>query len=161
MLEDKLKSPLSKTAKYLWTPWSMLILREFMLFNGRRRFDELRESLGVSRNVLTNRLSDMVENKVLVKVLIEKDGRRMAYELTQKGWELRVMMLSLHQWATRWYDGPDAYQIYYVDDENGEIIPEITIRAADGRILDPANLKAVPKNSQSKSYLEKFKTIQK
>lgn len=161
MLEDKFKSPLSKTAKYLWNPWSMLILRELMIFDGRRRFDELRESLGISRNVLTDRLKEMVKNEVLAKVLIEKNGKRMAYELTPKGWELRVTMLSLHQWSMRWYDGPDDYQISYVDDVNHEVIPEIDIKAADGRTLDPSTLLTVPKNAPIKHYLEKFKNKDK
>lgn len=151
MLEDRLKSPLSKTAKYLWNPWSMLILRELMLFDGRRRFDELRDALGISRNVLANRLKEMVKNGVLAKVLVEKDGKRMGYELTKKGWELRITMLSLQQWSMRWYNGPDDYQISYIDDVNHEVIPEIIIKAADGRTLDPATLKTIPRRQVTDS----------
>jgi len=39
--------------------WTLLIIRDAFL--GLRRFDEFRESLGIARNVLTDRLNRLVE----------------------------------------------------------------------------------------------------
>ena len=39
--------------------WTLLIIRDAIL--GRRRFDQFQESLGIARNVLTDRLNRLVE----------------------------------------------------------------------------------------------------
>ena len=39
--------------------WTLLIIRDAFL--GLRRFDEFQESLGIARNVLTDRLNRLVE----------------------------------------------------------------------------------------------------
>ncbi len=46
--------------------WSMLILRD--VFLGVSRFDEFHERLGISRNILNQRLNRLVVAGVLVKV---------------------------------------------------------------------------------------------
>ena len=43
--------------------WTLLIIRDAFL--GRRRFDEFQESLGISRNVLTERLGRLVGEGIL------------------------------------------------------------------------------------------------
>jgi len=48
--------------------WSMLILRD--VFLGVHRFDDFQSRLGISRNVLNQRLSHLVDAGVLVKVPI-------------------------------------------------------------------------------------------
>ncbi len=52
--------------------WTLLIIRD--VFLGRHRFDELQESLGIARNVLTDRLNRLVEQGILKRVLYS-DGR--------------------------------------------------------------------------------------
>ena len=43
--------------------WTMLIVRD--LFMGVRRFDDFQERLGISRNVLTERLNKLVEQGIV------------------------------------------------------------------------------------------------
>ena len=43
--------------------WTLLIIRDAFL--GLRRFDEFQESLGIARNVLTDRLKLLVEAGIL------------------------------------------------------------------------------------------------
>jgi DNA-binding HxlR family transcriptional regulator len=46
--------------------WTLLIVRDAFL--GLRRFDEFQESLGIARNVLTDRLNRLVEEGILERV---------------------------------------------------------------------------------------------
>src|SRR5579864_4228664 len=46
--------------------WSMLILRD--VFLGVTRFDDFQQRLGISRNILNQRLNHLVETDVLEKV---------------------------------------------------------------------------------------------
>jgi DNA-binding HxlR family transcriptional regulator len=46
--------------------WTLLIIRDAFL--GRRRFEEFQESLGIARNVLTDRLNRLVDERILERV---------------------------------------------------------------------------------------------
>jgi DNA-binding HxlR family transcriptional regulator len=51
--------------------WTLLIIRDLLL--GLHRFDELQESLGIARNVLTDRLNRLVDS-VLEQVSMRRPG---------------------------------------------------------------------------------------
>ena len=54
--------------------WTLLIIRDVLL--GLHRFDELPESLGIARNVLTDRLNRLVDEGVLERVLYSERPKR-------------------------------------------------------------------------------------
>jgi DNA-binding HxlR family transcriptional regulator len=62
--------------------WSLLIVRD--VFLGLRRFEELQQSLGIARNVLTDRLNRLVEEGVLERVRYSERPERFEYRLTRK-----------------------------------------------------------------------------
>jgi DNA-binding HxlR family transcriptional regulator len=77
--------------------WTLLIVRDAFL--GRRRFDEFQESLGVARNVLTDRLNRLVEEGIFEKVLYSERPERFEYRLTPKGRDLNLALTALRQWG--------------------------------------------------------------
>jgi DNA-binding HxlR family transcriptional regulator len=80
--------------------WTLLIVRDAFL--GRRRFDEFQASLGVSRNVLTERLNRLVDEGILERVPYQDRPRRYEYRLTQKGRDLHLALTGLRQWGDRY-----------------------------------------------------------
>jgi len=80
--------------------WTLLIVRDAFL--GRRRFDEFRESLGISRNVLTDRLNRLVEEEILDRVLYQEHPARYEYRLTPKGLDLHLALTGLRQWGDKY-----------------------------------------------------------
>src|SRR5579863_10655158 len=66
--------------------WSMLIIRDAFL--GVTRFDQFQERLGISRNVLNQRLARLVDSGVLAKVPYSRHPPRYDYRLTEKGRDL-------------------------------------------------------------------------
>src|SRR4026209_1400181 len=77
--------------------WTLLIIRDVLL--GLRRFDQLQESLGIARNVLTDRLNRLVDEGVLERVLYSERPERYEYQLTQKGLDLNIALTALRQWG--------------------------------------------------------------
>ena len=57
-------------------PWVMLVLRQ--AFSGVRRFEQFRDQLGVAENVLSKRLSTMVDAGLLRRVPY-RDRRRIRH----------------------------------------------------------------------------------
>src|SRR4051794_16149111 len=80
--------------------WTLLIVRDAFL--GLRRFDQFQESLGIARNVLTDRLNRLVEEGILERVRYSERPERYEYRLTPKGVELNVALTSLRQWGDKY-----------------------------------------------------------
>lgn len=112
--------------------WSFMILRA--AFNGVRHFDEFAETLGIARNILSNRLSKLVEVGILAREPCADDRRRIEYRLTEKGTDLLPAMLALRQWGERWELGCPS-TLVLCDERDGRPIAPIDIRAHDGRRL--------------------------
>ena len=80
--------------------WTLLIIRDAFL--GRRRFEEFQESLGIARNVLTDRLNRLVDEGVLERVLYNERPERFEYRLTAKGRDLQIALAGLRQWGDKY-----------------------------------------------------------
>ncbi len=77
--------------------WTLLIIRDAFL--GRHRFDEFRESLGIARNVLADRLGRLVDEGILERVRYSERPERHEYHLTSKGRDLQLALAGLRQWG--------------------------------------------------------------
>jgi DNA-binding HxlR family transcriptional regulator len=80
--------------------WSPLILRDVAY--GVRRFRDLQDDLGVSANVLTDRLESLVSEGLLEPRLYQERPARHEYHLTEKGLDLVPALLALMRWGDRW-----------------------------------------------------------
>lgn len=136
----------------------MLILREFMIFGGTRRFEQLYGALGISRNVLTKRLRRLLELNLIKKAPIFENSRRMEYKLRRKAWELSPVMLALHVWAERWSDDDYEAEIEFLDIYKNQQLAKAVVRSQDGKELEPEEIKVEPKTENAKQYLEKYKS---
>ena len=84
--------------------WTLLILRD--LFIGIRRFDDLVDSLGVTRTVLARRLAHLVAEGVVERRPYQQRPERFEYLPTPKGEELLGVLALLLQWGDRHYPHP-------------------------------------------------------
>jgi DNA-binding HxlR family transcriptional regulator len=109
--------------------WTMLIIRDLLL--GLHRFDELQESLGIARNVLTDRLNRLVDEGVLERVLYSERPERYEYHLTKKGLDLNIALTALRQWG---------------DEYISEQPPRLQLRKTDKK---PVVAAIVPKGTKS------------
>ncbi len=91
--------------------WSPLIVRD--LFIGVRRFDELVDDLGISRNLLTDRLRALVEHGVVQTRQYGVHSRRVEYLLTESGRELATVLMALTAWGDRWHTPPHGQPIRF------------------------------------------------
>lgn len=80
--------------------WTPLILRNVAY--GIRRFGEIQEDLGISANVLTDRLEALSRQGLLEARVYQERPQRHEYHLTEKGAELIPALLALMQWGDRW-----------------------------------------------------------
>lgn len=95
---------ISRALEVVGERWTMLVLRDVVL--GRHRFDELVESVGVTRTVLSRRLRDLVDEGVLDRTAYQQRPQRFAYHLTDKGRALMPVIAHLLWWGDTYY--PEA-----------------------------------------------------
>src|SRR5882724_1989011 len=80
--------------------WTWLIIRDAFL--GLTKFIEFERSLGIARNVLTDRLNRLVEDGIFERVLYQERPARYEYRLTQKGSDLFTALNALRQWGDQY-----------------------------------------------------------
>jgi DNA-binding HxlR family transcriptional regulator len=80
--------------------WTPLILRDVAY--GIGRFREIQEDLGISANVLADRLERLVAEGLLQTRVYQQRPERHEYRLTDKGLDLVPALLALMQWGDRW-----------------------------------------------------------
>ena len=98
--------------------WSMLIVRD--VFLGVRRFDDLQARLGISRNILTTRLTSLVEAGVWRRCPTGGPLRH-EYRLTEKGDDLWPVLTAMREWGDRWATS-DGAPLELVHDACGEVM---------------------------------------
>ncbi|BBY05774.1 winged helix-turn-helix transcriptional regulator [Mycobacterium noviomagense] len=86
--------------------WTPLIIRDLAL--GLERFDDLAANLGISRNLLTNRLKGLVEANIVERVRYSERPPRDRYRLTAAGRDLVPILIALTAWGDRWAAPPDG-----------------------------------------------------
>ena len=80
--------------------WTWLIIRDAFL--GLTRFGDFQKSLGIARNVLTDRLNRLVDEGILERVPYQERPPRHDYRLTQKGADLFTALNALRQWGDQY-----------------------------------------------------------
>jgi DNA-binding HxlR family transcriptional regulator len=97
---------IARSSAVLGERWVWVILRQS--FNGARRFEDFHRGIGLARNVLSERLTNLVEHGILERRPYA--GRPMRnfheYRLTDKGRALFPVYAALMQWGNEWTDLP-------------------------------------------------------
>ena len=122
--------------------WTLLVIRE--VFLGRRNFTDIQQTLGVARNILSDRLATLVDEGVLDKRPDASDGRRSEYHLTEKGTELLPLLVMLMQWGDRWADDGLGPPLLLIDRGTGEVVDPALVDTRTGQAIDVSQLRARP-----------------
>jgi len=120
--------------------WSMLIIRD--VFLGVTRFDQFQERLGISRNILNQRLARLVDEGVLDKVAYSEHPPRFDYRLTTKGRDLWPVLTALRQWGDK-YAAPNGPPLKVVHKECGKVSQAVMTCSACGGRLSARDVRVV------------------
>jgi DNA-binding HxlR family transcriptional regulator len=131
-----LSCPLPGAVDVIGERWAFLILRGAL--NGLKHFEEFQAGLGIARNILSDRLSKLVDGGILERRLDPSDKRRVIYSLTSKGEDLLPVVLALRQWGEKW--GYGTMKVVLADKRDRKPVRKICVLAHDGRELDLSDL---------------------
>ena len=93
--------PVERTVNVVGGKWTLLILRD--LFEGTRRFGELRASLtGISPKTLTDKLRELEQAGIIKRKIYPEVPPRVEYSLTDIGASLKPVLDAMHKWGTKY-----------------------------------------------------------
>lgn len=107
-----MECPVARSLERVGEWWSILILRDAIY--GMTRFDEFQKNLAIAPNILTRRLTALVEAGLLEKRLYCEKPPRYEYILTPRGRDFRPILLSLQAWGNRHF-APEGASVMLVD----------------------------------------------
>jgi DNA-binding HxlR family transcriptional regulator len=118
--------------------WSLLIIREAVM--GSTRFDEFHERIGIARNILTSRLTMLVENGILTRNKSPENARVHLYVLTPRGRDLLPVLAAIMQWGDRWIHADTGAPIVLLDRKSGAAIQPLQLKTKSGATVTADNL---------------------
>jgi DNA-binding HxlR family transcriptional regulator len=119
--------------------WSMLIIRDAFL--GVTRFDQFQERLGISRNILNQRLARLVEEGILDKVPYSEHPPRYDYRLTAIGRDLWPVLTAMRQWGDK-HAAPDGPPLELVHKACGKVSQAVMTCSVCGERLTARDVRA-------------------
>ena len=131
---ESMNCPVARAVDVLGDSWNVLILRE--AFYGRSRFDEFIAELGIPSNTLTRRLQEMVDGGLLEKKLYSEHPPRYQYVMTERGRDLRPVLLTLMAWGNK-HAMPKQQPARMFDTETGEPVELALVDARTGKVIGP------------------------
>ena len=133
---------IARALEVLGDRWTLLVLRD--AFKRVRRFEDFQRTLGVARNVLTDRLNRLVEEGILMRVPYQERPARFEYRLTEKGLDLWPIIVTLLQWGDRYYAGEEGPPVVIRHRECGGAVTTHLTCDVCGAELGPRDVTAEP-----------------
>jgi DNA-binding HxlR family transcriptional regulator len=101
MKVEFLSCPVQTSLKVLGREWAFLVLTSVAMFRANRFNDMLRAMPGLSKRLLTMRLSELERAGFIVRA----ESRRgyVRWELTAKGADVVPILLTMVQFGAKWY----------------------------------------------------------
>ena len=90
--------PMPDIAQLIGGKWKLIIL-QILIFQGMKRFGELRKAIaGITQTMLTNQLRALERDGLVTREVYAEVPPRVEYSATQRALDLEPMFLAMHAW---------------------------------------------------------------
>ncbi|WP_336217061.1 winged helix-turn-helix transcriptional regulator [Nonomuraea sp. LPB2021202275-12-8] len=135
---------IERTLDIVGEKWTFLVLRE--AFAGVRRFADMQAVTGAPRQVLSARLTRLVDEGLLRKEPYREPGQRQRdeYRLTDKGRDLYPLLVALMHWGDRYLAGEDGPPVLLTHRDCGAPVEQY-FRCTEGHeVAGPREVSPLP-----------------
>jgi DNA-binding HxlR family transcriptional regulator len=113
--------------------WSLLILRD--LGHGLSHFDEIQKNLLIAPGVLSKRLSTLVQEGLVKKVLYQDNPPRAKYVLTRSGEDFLPVLAVIMVWGNK-HSSPKGLDTQLVDRATLKRVDPIVVDARTNKPIE-------------------------
>ena len=132
--------PIARTLDRTGDGWSLMILRD--AFQGLTRFDEFEKSLGIAPNILSKRLTGLVEAGLLERRLYSTRPPRYEYVPTAMGRDFQPVMIALMAFGNRHF-ATEGVASQWIEAASGQVAEPIVVDRRTGRRIDDGSFRYV------------------
>lgn len=93
--------PLNAALEIFGDKWTLLIIRDILFYDKMNFKDLIQSSEGISTNILSRRLKMLQDAGILEKQSSSTSKRMIDYSLTQKGKDLKPVLLVISSWSEK------------------------------------------------------------
>ena len=129
----KMACPIARSLERVGEWWSILIIRDAL--HGFRRFDEFQKSLNIAPNILTRRLSALVDAGLLERRRYSERPPRYEYILTERGRDFRPVIVAMFAWGNRHF-APEGASVLLVDKKTKAPVDPVLVDRKSGKPLN-------------------------
>lgn len=134
--------PIAEFLNIFGDAWTLMVIRE--AFYGATRFSEMQRNTGIAKNLLSDRLSMLVDEGVLYREDVGERGSRFAYKLTEKGRSLVPIFVTIVQWTNENLYSSGEEPVLLVERSSGKPLKRMTPSNARGKELKWGDISAAP-----------------
>lgn len=104
---DQMRSvcPIANVLDLVGDKWSLLIVRDMLLFDRHRYGDFLAADEGITTNILADRLKRLEQYGIIEKTPYQHNPVRNEYHLTDKGRDLEPIIMEMVNWGLKHVSG--------------------------------------------------------
>ena len=125
--------PVEASLGVLGRKWALLVLRDIALFRAQRFNEMLRVTRGLTKRILSLRLSELEREGFIVRA--ERGRRYTRWEITPKGRDVLPVLMTLVQFGAKWH----ADRVFV--DQRSRPLTEIFDERYVRRVLTPIPLR--------------------
>lgn len=135
---------IARSLEPLGEKWSLLIVRQ--AFRGDTRFSQFQSSLGVSRDILADRLTTLTAFGIFDRRPYKADGERERdeYVLTEAGQALGPVLAALTEWGDRFRPFETGPTAEFTEIATGQRVHQAFV-TEDGRIVGQSEVRSILK----------------
>jgi DNA-binding HxlR family transcriptional regulator len=110
--EKRSDCPISLSLDIFGDRWSLLIVRELMLYKTRTYGDFTKSEEKIATNILANRLQVLEENGIIMKFPYPDNKVKGLYKLSPKGIELIPALIEIALWGDKYLSDSDESSLF-------------------------------------------------
>ena len=129
----KMPCPIARSLERVGEWWSILIIRDAL--HGFTRFDEFQKSLNIAPNMLTRRLSALVDAGLLERRRYSERPPRYEYILTDMGRDFRPVIVAMFAWGNRHF-APEGASVLLIDKKTHRPADPVLVDRRSGKTLN-------------------------
>ena len=104
---------------------------------------EFEASLGIAKNILSDRLEKLVDHGIFEKERLDEPGTRYGYALTAKGRDLWLILTALRLWSDKWVYEKGEAPLHVQERDSGRRVAGLLAVDRSGKAVDPSQLEWV------------------
>ncbi len=131
--------PVADVIGALGDRWGTLIVRDLML--GLSRYDELRQSTGITNATLSDRLKVLERNGLVQRRLYQSRPDRYEYLVTPKGRDIGLVLMAMIEVGDKWnLPGLSGPPLKFIDTRSGHAVKLALVDAETGAAVRPQDV---------------------